>query len=91
MRLSVNETVLLFAIPLTSINFLLFGYDKFQAKRNGWRIPERVLLGLTILGGGVGGLAGMLVFRHKTRKNVFWLAAIVGIGLLIYLTAFWRG
>jgi len=91
MRLSVNETVLLFAIPLTSINFLLFGYDKFQAKRNGWRIPERVLLGLTILGGGVGGLAGMLVFRHKTRKNVFWLAAIVGIGLLIYLAAFWRG
>lgn len=86
-----NETVLLFAIPLTSINFLLFGYDKFQAKRNGWRIPERVLLGLTILGGGVGGLAGMLVFRHKTRKNVFWLAAIVGIGLLIYLAAFWRG
>ena len=86
-----NETVLLFAIPLTSINFLLFGYDKFQAKRNGWRIPERVLLGLTILGGGIGGLAGMLVFRHKTRKNVFWLAAIVGIGLLIYLAAFWRG
>ena len=91
MRLSVNETVLLFAIPLTSINFLLFGYDKFQAKRNGWRIPERVLLGLTILGGGVGGLAGMLVFRHKTRKNVFWLAAILGIELLIYLAAFWRG
>ena len=91
MRLSVNETVLLFAIPLTSINFLLFGYDKFQAKRNGWRIPERVLLGLTLLGGGIGGLAGMLVFRHKTRKNVFWLAAIVGIGLLIYLAAFWRG
>jgi uncharacterized membrane protein YsdA (DUF1294 family) len=91
MRLSVNETVLLFAIPLTSINFLLFGYDKFQAKRNGWRIPERVLLGLTLFGGGIGGLAGMLVFRHKTRKNVFWLAAIVGIGLLIYFTAFWRG
>ena len=86
-----NETVLLFAIPLTSINFLLFGYDKFQAKRNGWRIPERVLLGLTLFGGGIGGLAGMLVFRHKTRKTVFWLAAIVGIGLLIYLAAFWRG
>ena len=86
-----NETVLLFAIPLTSINFLLFGYDKFQAKRNGWRIPERVLLGLTILGGGIGGLAGMLVFRHKTRKNVFWLAAVVGMGLLIYFAVFWRG
>jgi len=67
----VNETVLLFAIPLTSINFLLFGYDKFQAKRNGWRIPERVLLGLTLFGGGIGGLAGMLLFRHKTRKTFF--------------------
>lgn len=80
-----NETVLLLAIPLNFINFLLFGYDKFQAKRGGWRIPERVLLGLSLLGGGIGGLAGMLTFRHKTRKNIFYLATIVGIGLLIYL------
>ena len=85
MRLTVNETVLLIAIPLNFLNFLLFGYDKVQAKRGGWRIPERVLLGLNLFGGGIGGLAGMLVFRHKTRKNIFWLAAIVGIGLLIFL------
>lgn len=80
-----NETVLLLAIPLNFINFLLFGYDKFQAKRGGWRIPERVLLGLSLFGGGIGGLAGMLVFRHKTRKSIFFIATIVGIGLLIYL------
>ena len=85
-----NETVLLLAIPLNFISFLLFGYDKFQAKRGGWRIPERVLLGLSLFGGGIGALSGMLVFRHKTRKNIFWLAAIVGIGLLIYLTVFWQ-
>jgi len=91
MRLSVNETVLLLAIPLNFISFLLFGYDKFQAKRGGWRISERVLLGLSLFGGGIGALSGMLVFRHKTRKNIFWLAAIVGIGLLIYLTVFWQG
>lgn len=84
------ETVLLFSIPLNIINFFLFGYDKFQAKRNGWRIPERTLLGLTLFGGGIGGLAGMLAFRHKTRKNLFWLAAIVGNWLLIYLVVFWR-
>ena len=83
-----NETVLLLAIPLNMINFLLFGYDKLQAKRGGWRIPEKVLLGLSLVGGGIGGLAGMLVFRHKTRKNVFWLATIVGIGILIYLVLF---
>ena len=83
-----NETVLLLAIPLNFLNFLLFGYDKFQAKRGGWRIPEKVLLGLTLFGGGLGGLAGMLVFRHKTRKNIFWFVTIVGIGLLIYLAAY---
>lgn len=86
-----NETVLLLAIPLNFINFLLFGYDKFQAKRGGWRIPERVLLSLSLFGGGIGGLAGMLAFRHKTRKKIFWLAAIVGIALLIYLAVFWQG
>lgn len=80
-----NETVLLLAIPLNFLNFLLFGYDKFQAKRGGWRIPEKVLLGLSLFGGGLGGLAGMLVFRHKTRKNIFWFVTGVGIGLLIYL------
>ena len=85
-----NETVLLLAIPLNFISFLLFGYDKFQAKRGGWRIPERVLLGLSLVGGGIGALAGMQVFRHKTRKKIFWVAAIVGIGLLIYLTVFWQ-
>ena len=82
-----NETVLLLAIPLNFLNFLLFGYDKFQAKRGGWRISEKVLLGLSLFGGGLGGLAGMLVFRHKTRKNIFWFVTIVGIGLLIYLVA----
>ena len=82
-----NETVLLLAIPLNFLNFLLFGYDKFQAKRGGWRIPEKVLLGLSLFGGGLGGLAGMLVFRHKTRKNIFCFVTIVGIGLLIYLAA----
>jgi len=91
MRSSLNETVLLLAIPLNFISFLLFGYDKFQAKRGGWRIPERVLLGLSLFGGGIGALAGMLAFRHKTRKNIFWLAAILGTGLLIYLAIFWRG
>lgn len=85
-----NETVLLLAIPLNVINFLLFGYDKFQAKRGGWRIPEKSLLGLTLFGAGIGALVGMLLFRHKTRKNIFWLTAFVGIGLLIYLTIFWR-
>ena len=80
-----NETVLLFAIPLNVINFLLFGYDKFQAKKGGWRIPERLLLSLSLLGGGIGGLAGMLVFRHKTRKTYFWIVEALGIIILVLM------
>lgn len=83
-----DKTLFLLTIPLNFINFILFGYDKFQAIHDGWRVPERVLLGLSFFGGGIGGLAGMVVFRHKTRKNLFWLTTILGIGFLVCLAAF---
>ena len=83
-----DKTLFLLTIPLNFINFILFGYDKFQAIHDGWRVPERVILGLSFFGGGIGGLAGMVVFRHKTRKNLFWLATILGIGFLVCLAAF---
>lgn len=75
-------------ILVSMITFLLLGYDKFQAKNNGWRIPEKVLLGLGVFGGAIGGLIGMQTFHHKTRKNYFWaiygLAAILQIALIFY-------
>ena len=79
----------LFFIPLSFITFLLLGYDKFLAKNDGWRVPEKVLLSLGIFGGAIGGLLGMRVFHHKTRKNYFWvtfgLAAVVHIALVLFL------
>ncbi len=76
-------------IPLSFITFLLYGYDKFQAKSDGWRVPEKVLLFLGVFGGAIGGLIGMQVFHHKTRKNYFWiingLAAVVHIGIFLSL------
>lgn len=75
-------------IPLSIITFLLMGYDKVQARADGRRIPERVLLVLGIIGGAIGGLIGMRVFRHKTRHSHFWLifgaAAIVHILLIVF-------
>lgn len=76
-------------IPLSFITFLILGYDKFQAKNNGWRVAEKVLLLLGVFGGAIGGLVGMQVFHHKTRKNYFWiiyvLAALVQVGLVLLL------
>lgn len=75
---------LLLAIYLISANgvgFVLFGVDKARAKNGQWRIPEKVLLGSALLGGASGCLAGMYLFRHKTRRWYFrW-----GIPLILLL------
>ncbi len=50
--------------------FVVYGYDKHQARVDGGRIPERVLLGLALIGG-LGAYAACELFRHKTRKQPF--------------------
>lgn len=53
--------------------FLLFGFDKLMAKKKKSRIPEIVLLLLSLFFGGIGAMFGMLVFNHKTSKMHFRL------------------
>lgn len=57
--------------------WLAFGLDKWKAKTGAWRIPERVLLLLALAGGSVGAMAGMMLFRHKTRKPKFFISVPV--------------
>ncbi len=52
--------------------FLLYGYDKLEAKKGGWRIPEKILL-LSAVPGILGAILGMTVFHHKTKKKKFFL------------------
>ena len=67
---------------------ILFGWDKLMARTGRSRVPEAALLGCAALGGGVGALLGMLLFRHKIRKLRFTvpvpLFALLQIGLLIW-------
>ena len=68
--------------------FLVYGIDKAQAGRHGWRVPENLLHGLALVGGAVGGWLGMFGFRHKTQKPVFKVvlaAATVLQAVLFYL------
>lgn len=59
--------------------FATYSIDKYKAVHHLWRIPERVLLLMSVFAGGVGAfLAGQIV-HHKTRKWYFWLAWIVGL------------
>ena len=68
--------------------FLMYGWDKRQAKTDGWRVPEKRLHALAFLGGWPGALFGQSYFRHKTQKNEFrimtWLAAAVHVGLVAW-------
>lgn len=51
--------------------FITMGLDKNRAVRAKWRIPERTLLTMALIGGSLGGLIGMYGFRHKTRHAKF--------------------
>jgi len=71
----------------SALNFLLFAYDKLRARASGGRIPESWLVLIGAIGGWVGGLAAMLLFRHKTVKPSFQLkyaaALVIQLGLLL--------
>lgn len=61
----------LYVIIINITGFALMGIDKFRARRKAWRIPEARLFGAALLGGSVGSIVGMYVFRHKTRHWYF--------------------
>ena len=70
--LGIQAIVLIFYLILINIiTFIVYGVDKKRARRKQWRVPEKVLFLLAIIGGSVGALLGMLVFRHKTQKWYF--------------------
>lgn len=65
----------------------VFFFDKMAAATHGWRIPEKILLGIS-LPGPFGALAGMILFRHKTRHTRFLLVpvfAFIHIVLIFFL------
>jgi len=80
-------------VALNVYAFLRMGLDKYRAGQGLWRVPEKNLLLLACLGGSYGILAGMRVFRHKTRHAVFvWLVPVLMLlDTLLLLLAWNRG
>lgn len=64
---------LAFFVLMNLITFALFHSDKKKAEKNAFRIPERDLLGFCAFFGALGGILGMILCHHKTRKPKFFL------------------
>ena len=68
---AVTQCLLWYLAAVNVVTFTVYGIDKRKARRGAWRIPEKTLFLLPLLGGSVGALLGMKVFRHKTKHWYF--------------------
>ena len=77
-----------YLLLINAAAFVLMLADKIKARKHRWRIPERTLICSALLGGSIGALTGMYLFRHKTRHLKFTLGipAILAGQLIL---AFW--
>lgn len=76
-------------IIINTLAFFLMGIDKKKAQMGAWRIPEKTLFFSAIIGGSVGAIAGMQLFRHKTKHKTFVIGMpVILIVQLILATAY---
>ena len=67
----IRKILCVYALVMNVVLFAVMGIDKYKARNGLWRIPEKTLFGLALVGGSIGGILGMKVFRHKTKHNSF--------------------
>lgn len=82
------KNILIYLLVINLMAFYAMWWDKRRAQKGEWRISEAGLFTLVLLGGGIGGIAGMYAFRHKTKKLRFTIGfptiLITEIVLAIY-------
>lgn len=81
--------MIIYLCVINILSFLFYGLDKLKAKYHKWRISEKTLLLLAVLGGAYGSYLAMILFHHKTRKFIFKfgipLILILETCILVYL------
>ncbi len=80
----------LYLLCINILAFIIYGYDKLQATRtvkNISRVSERALLIISLLGGSIGAIISMFIFRHKIKKLSFMIKFTIVVllqGLAFY-------
>lgn len=86
-----QNALLVYLLAIQVVTFAVWGLDKWKARREARRTPERTLLALVLAGGAVGAWAGLKLFRHKSSKRSFqWKLVLVSPSLLALVWAWWR-
>ncbi|MBN1056246.1 DUF1294 domain-containing protein [Clostridium botulinum] len=88
------KIVLIYLLFINFIGFCIMLVDKNRAIHKEWRVPEKTLIGISIIGGSIGMLLGMFTFRHKTKHLKFLLGIpgiiIIQFYIVIYLCNYVR-
>ena len=68
-----TQNIIIYFVVINIIGLFIMWLDKRKAIKGAWRIPEKTIFLITALGGGIGTISGMYIFRHKTQKLQFVL------------------
>lgn len=79
------KLAVIYLVMINIAAFCMYGIDKSAAIKQKQRIPNKVLLGMAVIGGSAGALAGMYMFRHKTKK--WYYTMTVPVMLIIQIAA----
>lgn len=86
-----KQVIVIYLAAINIVTFLLYGIDKWKAKRKRWRITEACLLWMAALGGSPGALLGIRLWHHKTLHPQFrygvpviLIAQLLAIGALLW-------
>ena len=83
------EEIICYLLAVNIVTFILYGIDKYKAKKGKWRISEATLLTMAAIGGSIGAWAGMRLWHHKTMhkkfKSVIPVIIILQVVLAVYL------
>ncbi|NFG25343.1 DUF1294 domain-containing protein [Clostridium botulinum] len=82
------KVVLIYLLFINFIGFSIMLVDKKRAIHKEWRVPEKTLIGISIIGGSIGMILGMFTFRHKTKHLKFLLGIPVIIIIQFYIVIY---
>ena len=82
------NALICYIVVINLVSFMMFGIDKYKARRGQWRISEATLLAVAAIGGSIGAWMGMKVWHHKTLHSKFRygvpIILLVHIALMAY-------